>query len=217
MFSHQRRKDSRSKVFVVDGETVSDKKVIADGFASYFANIGKNLQDNLLALINPIWKYHDHSMLASNLNPANCTFLFQRTNSIQIRNIVKRLGRSKVQGHDEIPTSLLIDGIDFITEPLSDLVNRCLESSLFPTSEKLSKIVPIYKADERSKMDNYRPISLLPVLSKVFEYVVHELLYNYLEDNNLSHSQFGFRKHSSTQHAVTLFSDDLRRIWTKAR
>ena len=215
-FPIKERKDSRSKVFVIDGETLSDKKVIADGFASYFANIGKNLQDNLLALINPIWKHHDHSMLASNLNPANCTFLFQRTNSIQIRNIVKRLGRSKVQGHDEIPTSLLIDGIDFITEPLSDLVNRCLESSLFPTSEKLSKIVPIYKADERSKMDHFRPISLLPVLSKVFEYVVHGQLYDYLEYNNLlSHSQFGFRKYSSTQHAVTLFSDDLRRNMDK--
>ena len=135
---------------------------------------------------------------------------------MQIRNIVKPLGRSKAQGHDEIPTSLLIEGIDFIAEPLSDLVNRCLESSLFPTSEKLSKIVPIYKADERSIMNNYRPISLLPVLSKVFEYVVHGQLYNYLKDNNLlSHSQFGFRKHSSTQHAVTLFNDGLRQNMDK--
>ena len=134
------------------------------------------------------------------------------------RILSRRLGRSKAKGHDEIPTSLLIDGIDFIAEPLSDLVNRCLESSLFPTSEKLSKIVPIYKAKERSIMDNYRPISLLPVLSKVFEYVAHGQLYNYLEDNNLlSHSQFGFRNHSSTQHAITLFSDDLRRNMYKGQ
>ena len=67
-------------------------------------------------------------------------------------------------------------------------------------------------------MDNYRPISLLPVLSKVFEYVVHGQLYNYLEDNNLlSHCQFGFRKHSCAQHAVTLFSDDLRRNMDKGQ
>ena len=90
-FPIKERKDSRSKVFVIDGETVSDKKVIADGFASYFANIGKNLQDKLLTLIKPIWKHHDHSMLAINLNPANCAFLFHRTNSMQIRTIVKRL------------------------------------------------------------------------------------------------------------------------------
>eukprot|EP00795_Rhopilema_esculentum_P017922 gene17922-biopygen753 len=60
-------------------------------------------------------------------------------------------------------------------------------------------------------MDNYRPISVLPVISKVFERVVHNQLYDYLEANNmLSERQFGFRKRSSTQHAVTFFSDFIR-------
>jgi hypothetical protein len=119
--------------------------------------------------------------------------------------------KHKVISYDEIPTSLLIDGVDFIAEPLSDLINRFLENSLFPTAEKFATIIPIYKADERTHLDNYRPISILPVLSKVFERVVQQQVYDYLEQNKLlSQRQFGFRKGLSTQHAVTVFSDDLR-------
>ena len=60
-------------------------------------------------------------------------------------------------------------------------------------------------------MDNYRPITVLPVISKVFERVVHNQLYDYLEANDmLSERQFGFRNKSSTQHAVTLFTDFIR-------
>ena len=60
-------------------------------------------------------------------------------------------------------------------------------------------------------MCNYRPISVLPVLSKVFELTVHHQLYDYLDENNLlSNVQFGFRKNRSTQHAVTLLEDHIR-------
>ena len=61
-------------------------------------------------------------------------------------------------------------------------------------------------------MDNYRPISVLPVLLKVLEKVVHKQIYEYLETNNLlSPNQFGFRRSRSTQHVVTYFSDYVRK------
>ena len=107
--------------------------------------------------------------------------------------------------------SLLIDGVDIITKPVSVLINRCLDNSLFPTAEKRAMIIPIYKAGSKMHLDNYRPISILAVLSKVFERVVQQQVYDYLEQNKLlSQSQFGFRKGSSTQHAVTLLSDAIR-------
>ena len=107
--------------------------------------------------------------------------------------------------------SLLIDDVDIIAKPLSVLINRCLDNSLFPAAEKRAMIIPIYKAGLRTHLDNYRPISILPVLSKVFERVVQQQVYDYLEQNKLLlQSLFGFRKGSSTQHAVTLFSDAIR-------
>ena len=137
-------------------------------------------------------------------------------NSIEIKNVIKKLGWKKAQGYDDVPTSLIIDGADIIAQPLKSLINRCLKNSLFPSAEKCAKIIPIYKCDERSLMDNYRPISVLPVLSKMFERVVHQQLYAYLEQNNLlSKRQFGFRNRPSTQHAVTKFSDSIRQNMDK--
>ena len=73
-----------------------------------------------------------------------------------------------------------------------------------------------YKSEERSLLDNYRPISILPVLSKVFERVIHRQLYAYLEQNDLlSKNQFGFRTKSSTQHAVTKLLDPIRQNMDK--
>ena len=71
---------------------------------------------------------------------------------------------------------------------------------------------------DKTVMDNYRPISILPVLSKVFERIVHNQLYTYLEENNLlSHCQFGFRRKSSTEHAVTYFSDFIKNSMDKGK
>ena len=203
-------KGSNSKVFNIDGNVTSDTKKIANGFSKFFAKIGRNLQQKLISLSNSTWKHHDHSFWGYSLNPRNSIFKFQKTNISQIKNIIKAFGRSKAQG-DEIPMSVLIDGVDLIAKPLLVLINRCLDNSFFPAAEKRGMIIPIYKAGLRTHLDNYRPISILPVLSKVFERVVQQQVYDYLEQNKLlSQSHFGFRKGSSTQHAVTLFSDAIR-------
>ena len=69
-----------------------------------------------------------------------------------------------------------------------------------------------YKGDSKQKMENYRPISVLTSFSKIFELVVHEQGYEYLEVNHLlTPFQFGFRKNRSTQHAVSIFTDEIRR------
>ena len=60
---------------------------------------------------------------------------------------------------------MVADGADEIATPLSVLINRCLETSDFPSEEKTAKITPIYKSGDRSSMENYRPMSVLPVLS----------------------------------------------------
>ena len=72
-----------------------------------------------------------------------------------------------VEGYDEIPASLIIDGAEELAVPLSYLINQSLAHSAFPTAEKCAKITPVHKSDEKVVMDNYRPISVLPVLSKV--------------------------------------------------
>ena len=81
-----------------------------------------------------------------------------------------------------------------------------LETGIFPDALKISKTIPVYKKGDINSLSNYRPISLLPTLSKVFERVIYNQLYNYFVFNNLlSEQQYGFRaKHSTELAAVKL-------------
>ena len=83
------------------------------------------------------------------------------------------------------------------------IVNQSLRSGIFPDKLKLARIIPLHKKGDTHLLENYRPISILPALSKIFEKVVFEQLYLYFVQNNfLSKSQYGFQKNHSTEHAV---------------
>ena len=86
-----------------------------------------------------------------------------------------------------------------------------LKCATFPTIEKIARVIPKYKSENRLLMNNYRPISILPICSKLIESLVHQQLYEYLEKHKLlTKSQFGFRKNRNTQQAVTVLTDHIR-------
>ena len=106
--------------------------------------------------------------------------------SVPQLNRVKEVKTSKSPGYDNIPTSLIKEGAEEIAASLLfHPINSSLRESVFPTSEKCAKITPVYKSGKQSSMDNYRPISVLSVLSKVLEKVVHKQIYEFLKTNNL--------------------------------
>ena len=75
------------------------------------------------------------------------------------------------------------------------IINQSLTSGIFPNSLKIAKVIPIFKKENSKLITNYRPISVLPVISKIFEYVIHEQLSEYLIANDLfCPQQYGFRK-----------------------
>ena len=96
-----------------------------------------------------------------------------------------------------------------ISEPLSIIINQMLKLGIFPDSLKISKVVPLYKKDD-TNLSNYKPISLLPSISKIFEKVILEQLSTYMDNNNLIHKhQYRFRKHHSTEYATLHIVDYL--------
>ena len=81
---------------------------------------------------------------------------------------------------------------------------------MFPKSLKIAKVIPIYKKDDPSQITNYRPISLLPSISKVLEKIVYKRLYSFLNQNNLLiPNQYGFRKNNSTDYAILQLCDKI--------
>ena len=97
------------------------------------------------------------------MNPNRHRFEFTPTSPCEIIVIIKNMKRKASERYDKIPTSLIIDGREELALPLSHLIHRCLAHSVFPTAKKCAKITSFYKSDDKAVMDNYHPISLLPV------------------------------------------------------
>ena len=122
------------------------------------------------------------------------------------------LKRNKATGLDELPSGLLKDCAKNISEALCYIMNLSIKTSTVPNIWKSAKVVPIFKSGNHDLPENYRPISVLPVLSKVFEKAVHYQFLQFLETNELlSDSQIGFRKYRSTKLATALLCDNIRK------
>lgn len=95
---------------------------------------------------------------------------------------------------------------------LCDLINNCFVSGKFPEQLKISRIIPIYKAGNPHQTTNYRPISILPVLSKIFESLFCDRINSFIYRHNIIHeNQFGFQRNSSALSAATTLVDLLQR------
>ena len=113
---------------------------------------------------------------------------------------IDRLENKSSSGHDGISNKLLKLVKNELKKLLTLIVNQMITTGIFPEAFKISKITPLYKKGDHSLLANYRPISLLPTISKVFERIIYDQMYEYLNENNLlAKEQFGFRKNHSTE------------------
>ena len=127
----------------------------------------------------------------------------KNTTTGEIEKIITQLKHKNSCGYDEVTTKILKMVSPFIVSPLTHICNRMLSTGTFPDRLKYSEIKPIYKKGDKTQIANYRPISLLPVFSKIFEKVLYKRLYNHLSSNNiLAKEQFGFRCNTSTEMAI---------------
>jgi hypothetical protein len=107
---------------------------------------------------------------------------------------------SKSAGHDRIPPKLLKDAAEEIAPSLAAIFNASINLGIFPDDFKIAIISPIHKSDSELICDNYRPISVLSCVAKIFEKIISEQLNTYLESNGLLiEQQAGFRRKHSTQ------------------
>lgn len=107
---------------------------------------------------------------------------------------------------------MLKDAAVVFAKPLTRIVNESLSQGTVPSEWKYAKITPLFKKGLSTDMDNYRPISVLPVVSKVLERIVHHQLHSFLSEHKLLNPyQRGFRRNHSTKFAAIAFLDYIRR------
>ena len=120
------------------------------------------------------------------------------------------LNVSESTGLDKIPVKVLQLSADIIAPSLTYIFNLSLDTGIYVDDWKRARVIPIYKSEDRRKCENYRPISILPAVSKVFEREVFRQFYRYLSDNSLlSEFQSGCRPRHSTLSALIQLCDDL--------
>ena len=112
----------------------------------------------------------------------------------------------KTPDHTGVSSNFIKQTISVIVNPLFHVLKLSLNTGVVPSQFKIAKVIPIFKAGEKNSMDNYRPISLLSIFSKIMEKIVASRLQSYLDTNGiLSKWQFGFRSGHSTIHPMVHF------------
>jgi len=179
-------------------EKVTNKTQIANHFNDYFSNIGNKLASEI--------KYTGNKTVSTYLKDNILSkFNLKEITETQLEEIINSLNTKHSSGYDKISTYILKKISKSIITALVSIINKSITTGIFPDKLKLAIVSPIYKGQNLNIhfFNSYRPISLLPSISKIFEKVVYIQLYAYMTDNNLLHiSQYGFRKAHSTELAA---------------
>ena len=192
--------------FCSDGAVISDPVEIAERFCSYFTNIGENLRRNLT--VSSIFPKEFLKGEFSN------SFFLKPICEYEIREAVNSFKSGKATGSDKIPMGIIKQSIDFISLPLTHIVNLSFMQGIVPDQLKIVRVIPVFKLGDQTEFTNYRPISILPAFSKIFERLIFNQMFQYMERYNiLNDQQYGFRRGRSTSLALIELHDKIHPQW----
>ena len=198
-------KSSNKITLKVGSEIKTDSTEIANEINGFFTNIVTKIRENI-----PPTKKSFTEFLSP---PTRQSFFFSPITSQEIVKIIKGLDAKKATGPLSIPNKILIILIEDISVILSSIFNLSLTTGKFITSLKTAKVIALYKnKGSEQEVQNYRPITLLSNVDKIFEKLVHNRLINYLDRYNiLFERQFGFRKRHATIHNLITLTEKVRK------
>ena len=193
-----KRKSPSSPVFIINNRRITDRRAIANEFNRYFISVASKLNDPddcCVINIEPIQTF------TTFLGQSNMSSIYmQDCTKEEICKIISDLDNNKAS---DIPIRIIKKSAHIISPFLAAHINKSISQGIFPDVLKLGKISPIYKKDNRELLENYRPVSTLPIFGKIFEKVIYERLYSFLVSQQvIAPNQFGFRKGHSTSHAL---------------
>ena len=196
---------STTPSFIRDNnEIITDDKSICEKFNEYFANIGARMaqqikpNNNTSDCINPTLKRSPNSLF---LTPGT---------SQEVSSLILALNERKAIRKNDVETKFIKISSAVIAPVLSNLFNSCLNQGEYPDSLKVAEVIPVFKKGKHDSLSDYRPISLLSQFNKIFEKMLFNRIYNYLEKHKLLNPyQYGFRENRSTIHAISHIYDDL--------
>jgi hypothetical protein len=195
-----------SYIHTENGIPITDPKLTAETFNTFFANVFKKAE-NITELSHEMKTALQNFLLSKNTKESD-KFEIPFVEQNYVKQKLNGLDITKATGLDEIGAKFLKTAADVIDEPLCTIINLSIKNGKFPTLLKQSKVTPIYKKGTKTDKSNFRPISVLPLISKIFDKHVSDHLKLFLERNNLLYTaQSGFRSHHSCETALTNITD----------
>ena len=191
-----KNKESKHVINEIESNTkeiIKDPREIANKLNLYYARLGQEMNSKIRA-----------TRSTANKLPRKCneSIFIKPTDKYEVQRIIDEL-KLKNGGVDNINAKTLKVLKPLISEPLANILNQCIETAIWPEALKTAEIVPIYKGGDKLKMGNYRPISLISNVAKVFEKMLHNRIYNFILKNKiLNTKQYGFIKNRGTKDAL---------------
>ena len=176
----------------------------AEQLNKHFCTIGTSIKDSI-----PRCEYSVDEFLQNVPQPLSKMDKFESVTNEAVFNYIKSIANDKAIA-DNIPIKIYKCVINAIIEPLTHIVNLSLKNGTVPQLCKIATVTAIHKGGDKDNFNNYRPISILPLIGKCIEFFVNEQILYYFEDNKLfSNDQYGFRKNHSTTFLMYNLMDNL--------
>ncbi len=213
-------KNANEIMLLEGGKIIMDPYQVATILSVFYANAGNifnHTECDLLPITGVLHNYKTHPSIKNiqkNLENELPVFNFHTLNTNDVRCLVRKLNVKKAAGYDNISAKLLKIAIDQLAPLLTHLINLSITKCIFPNELKLAEIIPVFKKNDKMNKENYRPISLLPVISKIFERAMEHQLAKYFNgifNVNVS----GFRKKHSCQHVLLSMTEEWRKALDK--
>ena len=144
---------------------------IAEAFNEHFVTIGPKLASKIEAPTDADPMAYVRNVVKDKRLPK---FLFKHVEVSYVKQEINKLKTSKSPGPDKIPIKILKDAVEIVSGPLTKIFNRSLDTGVFPDLWKLARVAPIFKAGQKSELTNYRPISVVSILSRLLEKMAHD-------------------------------------------
>ena len=140
----------------------------------------------------------------------NKKFTFTQVTTDAVQDYLQNININKAAGIDNLPGKFLKEGASILAAPITSIINLSIKLSLFPENCKTAKLKPFYKKGSKTEAKNYRPISLLPIISKIIERFIFEQTQSFLNLNKIIYQyQSGFRTNHSTDSCLSYLSNKI--------
>ena len=195
---------SQQKIVLVENDKiVNNTKDICDTFNTFFVNVANDIGKDVIFDGNS----HPSILKIKNNTQHNTLFDFKPTDVDTIHKLVSKINIKKATGVEQISSKLLRAGAPVLNKHITTLVNNTIKTSVFPTRLKEAQVVPLHKKNDPLDKKNYRPVSILPTISKVYEMVLSDQLTDLFE--NIFHTFLcAFRKGHGCQTTLLRLLED---------